>query len=431
MYNEIVENIRRSLSGNPDLDKDYLISQLDFYKNHEYASEIIKEISKMFWDCLSSEELDFLYESHESNEILRTFDNVIELIENNDKESALDLLDKFFDTFKDKYSQSEDYQYHSFINPLEELIFYNYIGFDSEKLEAYNTDKDEKSAIEKINSTPFERRNVHRLGNYDHYGIDDPIAYRRNLRKRKGFQGSKVIIRKKDDEDRKRNDEIFSKNNGKNEINQCKENALKPLKLIPYSEPLFSLYHIYGSLLANANKYDEAEFYLKKALRINPVSSKALLELADIYKLRTVTFNRFFLLNMEALKYAYSLKDIARAYRNIAYYYLEEYDLEVASIFYNHSLKFDNNVNALKELQYINNRGIDIDIDDERMENAIRSKNVQLDVNPFILDTLDTLSFYFESKGFYNQALYFYRIMYDLTNDSLVLSKINSIQNRI
>ena len=134
---------------------------------------------------------------------------------------------------------------------------------------------------------------------------------------------------------------------------------------------------------------------------------------------------------MEALKYAYSLKDMARAYRNIAYYYLEEYNLEVASVFYNHSLKFDNNANAVKELDYISKRGIDIEVDDEEAKKIIKSKNVQLDVNPFILDALETLSFYFESKGFYNQALYFYRIMYDLTNDNLVLGRINSIQNRI
>ena len=424
MYNEIVENIQRNLSGNPDLDKDYLVSQLDFYKNHEYASQIAKEISKLFWNCLSPSEVDFLSRSHENNEILKTFDDVVELVENNDKVSALELLDNFFDTFLDRYSKSEDYQYHSFINPLEELIFYNYIGFNSEKLEAYSTEKDEKSAIEKTSNTPFERRNVHKLGNYDHNGIDDPIAYRRKQRKSKGFQGKKVIIRKS-------NEESLSKINENDETNQNKENGRKPLKIIPYGEPLFDLYYIYGSLLAGVNRFDEAEVYLKKALKINPISSKALLELADIYKLRTVTFNRFFLLNMEALKYAYSLKDIARAYRNIAYYYLEEYNLEVASVFYNHSLKFDNNVNAVKELDYIRNRGIDIEIDDEDTERIIKSKNVQLDVNPFILDALETLSYYFESKGFFKAALYFFRIMYDLTNDNLVFSKINQLQNRI
>ena len=421
MYEEIIENIQKSLSGNPKLDKDYLISQLDFYKSHEYASEITKEISRLFWDCLSEEEVDFLNESHENNEILKTFDHVIELVEKNDKKSALEFLEKFFDSFIDKYSSSKDYQYHSFLNPLEVLIFYNYIGFNSDRLDEYNTDEiKEKSSIENLNKTPFERRNVHSLGNYDHFGIDDPIAYRRNRRKRKGFEGKKVVIRKKND---------TSPPQAENNLSGSEDK--KPLKLIPYSEPLFDLYYIYGSLLSSQGKFDEAEIALKKALKINPISSKALLELADIYKLRTVTFNRFFLLNMEALKYAYSLKEIAKSYRNIAYYYLEEYNLELSAAFYNYSLSFDNNRNAIKELQYIKSRGIDIAIDDEKIEEMIKSKNVQLGANPFILDSLETLSNYFESKGFYNQALYFYRILYDLTNDNSVLGKINSIQNRI
>lgn len=424
MYKEIIENIQKSLSGNSDMDKDYLISQLDFYKNHEYASEITKEISRLFWDCLSEEEVDFLNESHEKNEILKTFDQAIELLEDNEKKSALELLDNFFDTFIDKYSFSDEYRYHSFLNPLEVLIFYNYIGFDEEKLDEYNIeDKKDKTAI-KLNNTPFERRSVHSLGNYDHLGIDDPIAYRRKMRKREGFKGNKVVIRKRNDIDSSQSDE--NRNNS-----QTNEKSKKSLRMIPYSEPLFDLYYIYGSLLSSEGKFDEAEIALKKALRINPISSKALLELADIYKLRTVTFNRFFLLNMEALKYAYSLKDIGRSYRNIAYYYLEEYNLELASAFYNYSLKFDNNKNAIKELQYIKSRGIDIAIDDRKIEEIIKSKNVQLGANPFILDSLETLSYYFESKGFYNQALYFYRILYDLTHDNSVLGKINSIQNKI
>lgn len=424
MYKEIIENIQKSLSGNSDMDKDYLISQLDFYKNHEYASEITKEISRLFWDCLSEEEVDFLNESHEKNEILKTFDQAIELLEDNEKKSALELLDNFFDTFIDKYSFSDEYRYHSFLNPLEVLIFYNYIGFDEEKLDEYNIeDKKDKTAI-KLNNTPFERRSVHSLGNYDHLGIDDPIAYRRKMRKREGFKGNKVLIRKRNDIDSSQSDK--NRNNS-----QTNEKSKKSLRMIPYSEPLFDLYYIYGSLLSSEGKFDEAEIALKKALRINPISSKALLELADIYKLRTVTFNRFFLLNMEALKYAYSLKDIGRSYRNIAYYYLEEYNLELASAFYNYSLKFDNNKNAIKELQYIKSRGIDIAIDDRKIEEIIKSKNVQLGANPFILDSLETLSYYFESKGFYNQALYFYRILYDLTHDNSVLGKINSIQNKI
>ena len=49
MTKEIINQIKRNLSGNPDLDRDYLVSQLDYYKNHESAYEIIKEISGLIW----------------------------------------------------------------------------------------------------------------------------------------------------------------------------------------------------------------------------------------------------------------------------------------------------------------------------------------------------------------------------------------------
>ena len=52
MTDEIISQIKRNLSGNPDLDRDYLISQLEFYKNHEFSYEIIKEISKLIWQSL-------------------------------------------------------------------------------------------------------------------------------------------------------------------------------------------------------------------------------------------------------------------------------------------------------------------------------------------------------------------------------------------
>ena len=52
-------------------------------------------------------------------------------------------------------------------------------------------------------------------------------------------------------------------------------------------------------------------------------------------------------------------------------------------------------------------------------------------VNPFILDTLKIICADLENRKYYRGALYFYRILYDLTKDNHILGKINSIQNRI
>ena len=134
---------------------------------------------------------------------------------------------------------------------------------------------------------------------------------------------------------------------------------------------------------------------------------------------------------MDALKFAYKNEDIARAYRNFGFFYVEENQLDVAAAFYDFSLNFDFNKNALRELEYLKSRGIDTEIDDAKIREVIESKNIQLGANPFILDTLKFISIGLERKRYYRSALYFYRILYDLTKDNQVLGKINSIQNKL
>ena len=99
MTDEIISQIKRNLSGNPDLDRDYLISQLEFYKNHEFSYEIIKEISKLIWQSL-----DFYFEeenlSSKKTNVSQILDEVMPYIENRDKKTALLKLDNFMSHLK-------------------------------------------------------------------------------------------------------------------------------------------------------------------------------------------------------------------------------------------------------------------------------------------------------------------------------------------
>ena len=67
MTDEIINRIKMNLSGNPDLDRNYLVSQLDYYKNHESAYEIIKEISRLIWQSLDFYHEDEYNKSKKSN----------------------------------------------------------------------------------------------------------------------------------------------------------------------------------------------------------------------------------------------------------------------------------------------------------------------------------------------------------------------------
>ena len=56
MHDEIINEIKSNLGENKELNKKYLSSQIEKYVDHPYNKEIIREISRMMWDCLSEEE---------------------------------------------------------------------------------------------------------------------------------------------------------------------------------------------------------------------------------------------------------------------------------------------------------------------------------------------------------------------------------------
>ena len=397
MTEKIISQIKRNLSGNPDLDRDYLVSQLDYYKNHENAYEIIKEISGLIWQSLDFYIDDDDFKSKNTN-VSRILDEVIPLIENRDKKTALEKLDNFMSHFEDKYQNDEIHKESDFKSnrPITEI---QYMRYEENK---------------------FSRR---------------PKSY--NLKQKKSRVNWRKDVKinkmsKMDDEETPVLKEYHSFLNPLEEILFYQYIGLeKELAYIPFNEPLFDLYYIYGTLLLENDDFAKAEEYLLKALRINPVSSKTILSLADIYKSKTRTYNRFFLYNVDALKFAYKNEDIARAYRNFGFFYVEENQLDIAAVFYDFSLNFDFNRQAFRELEYLKSRGINTEIDRKDAENIIESKKIQVGVNPFILDTLRIICADLENRKYYRGALYFYRILYDLTKDNHILGKINSIQNRI
>ena len=398
MTKEIINQIKRNLSGNPDLDRDYLVSQLDQYKNHESAYEIIKEISGLIWQSLDFYHEENNEESKKTN-VSRILDEVIPLIENRDKKTALEKLDNFMSHFEDKY-ETEEIHKESDLKSNRSITEIQYMRYE----------------LNKLSRSPKS------------YNLNQKKSNRVNWRKDVKINK----MNKANDEEISVQKEYHSFLNPLEEILFYQYIGLeKELAYIPFNEPLFDLYYIYGTLLLENDDFAKAEEYLLKALRINPVSSKTILSLADIYKSKTRTYNRFFLYNVDALKFAYKNEDIARAYRNFGFFYVEENQLDIAAVFYDFSLNFDFNRQAFRELEYLKSRGINTEIDRKDAENVIESKKIQVGVNPFILDTLRIICADLENRKYYRGALYFYRILYDLTKDNHILGKINSIQNRI
>lgn len=336
MYQKIIEEIKANLGENKDLNSRYLSSQIEKYSDHPYSKEIIREISRMIWDCLSDEEKEeFIEISEKENPILDIMNEVTEHIEVGDYETALEKLDFFMETFPGMYEDDRISEYHSFTNPLEEILFREYVG------------------------------------------------------------------------------------------------AEKEVRLIPDNQPLLDLYYIYGFLLFEKNQFEKAEESLKKAKRINPVSARIILELSEIYKMRTPSFNRFYIYTTEALRYSYYPQDIARCYRNLGYYYIEEDKLDIAVALFKYSMNFELSIMAYNELQYIESKGQSTDLSRDEVDELLESTNIQIGVNPFILKTLYELAEEYEQNKLYNQSLYFYELLNNLTDDEEVAQKIKKITDEI
>ena len=336
MYEEIINEIKSNLGENKDLNKKYLSSQMDVYKNHPNNKEILNEISSMMWDCLSE------FEKEEYNQIIENKTQVIDIlnevsyeIENGKSKVALEKLDKFIDEYNSPFENDDDTEYHFFTNTLEELIFMRYIG-------------------------------------------------------------------------------------SKNEI-----------KYIPTNQPVLDLYYIYGFLLLEDNQFEKSEEYLKKAIKINPVSSRVILELSEIYKIHTYTYNKYYMFVSDALKYAYYPQDIARCYRQLGFYYIEENQMEIALALFIYSMEYELSPQAYSEINYIQSKNSELKLNLDECINIIKNKNIQLGVNPFVLDTLYELADEYEKNRLYSQSLYYYEIIYDLTNDENILEKIKNITSKI
>ena len=131
-----------------------------------------------------------------------------------------------------------------------------------------------------------------------------------------------------------------------------------------------------------------------------------------------------------ALQYAYYPQDIARCYRNLGTYYIQENQMETALALFAYSMEFDLSPLAYREINYIKSKN-DIELTLEESIEIIKNKNIQIGANPFILETLENLAKEYEENILINQSIYFYELLYNLKNDEKLLEKINELKIKL
>ena len=134
-------------------------------------------------------------------------------------------------------------------------------------------------------------------------------------------------------------------------------NPIKDIKV--FHEDFQSVYYIYGFILFELQRYEDAIIMLEKSINFNPINTVPLFELAEVYKAKK-DWKKFLEITNQCHKIAYSIEELARVYRNLGFYYTEQkkYDIALALVFT--SFYFDITDIARHEIKYISNHsGID------------------------------------------------------------------------
>ena len=201
----------------------------------------------------------------------------------------------------------------------------------------------------------------------------------------------------------------------------------KELKVIPFGEEYPRVFYLYGVVLMNLSEFDRAESALKKALSYNPVSGEILSTLSALYD-GNYDLNNLKKTAVEILKFSYDPREIAKAYRDLGYCYYENKKCNISKALYEQSLNYENHLRAQIELQLINSY---LHIDETDIKKVLNDENIPANINDDILEISMFLALDFEKKNLLNQSLYFYGVLYNLTHDEEVLTKINDLKHRL
>ncbi len=198
-------------------------------------------------------------------------------------------------------------------------------------------------------------------------------------------------------------------------LNQPEKEIRRPVM------PMSRIYAVYGILLVELGRTEEAQKVLEKGLRWNPYDMEIRAEYAETWKMQK---NNEEYLNqvIESLKYIYRPQYLARAYRDIGYYFVEKKMYSEATFMYYLSMRWEpESKNAAAELYYIEQAAEEEIRELTASEIRALAETYEFPVggNPQVLSIA-----YNAGKQLYEEkdpgAEYYLRIVYDMTQDEEV-----------
>lgn len=193
---------------------------------------------------------------------------------------------------------------------------------------------------------------------------------------------------------------------------------------IPYTE----IYFLYGGLLVELKRLDDAREALQKGLRWNPMNFQIMSEYIETFKMDG-NMDKFFEKTIEAFKIAIHAPEVARCFRNLGYYFVEKKLYPEAIATYLLSTRFEKESKQVQsELYYINKitGGIQ-EPSYEDIKKYAEKYGFPTGADEDVLGLAYAYGMHFAEKGQNEPARYFTSILYELTQDDDVKTMLDSI----
>lgn len=155
----------------------------------------------------------------------------------------------------------------------------------------------------------------------------------------------------------------------------CKKNNLNE-SFDNVSYPISSVYIKLAYIDFEMHLFDEAEMFLNKALEWDPYNFSAINEKGEIYKAQK-EFKKYYFNTLDSAEVIYREAELARYYRNLGFYFIENSEWELAKAVYAYSLKFDYSPVVVQELEYIAHKTGNKDVpDNDKLINILKENRI-------------------------------------------------------
>jgi len=334
-----MQKITSGLTGNNEDDVKYLMKEMEQYKEHELAQEIIRGIGRILYDVMPADKrakIDKTIENHQLG-VNATLDEAGFQMHQKNFNKALSILESLISKFEDDKGEMVLFrndtvsEYYYFHNPFEELLY---------------------------------------------------------------------------------------------------KKLYKPEKTLrQMSEDFGHCYFMYGNLLFELKRYEDAVVALKKAININPVRTEVILEMAEVHKVHK-EWHEYLNLTRHCLDFAYTSRHLARCYRNLGYYYIEQEEYCIAAALYFKSMAYDNESampqSQLFYIQQISGNPIP-DLSPDEVNIILKENNIPQNANDAVLGISLVYGKGCFERADYESAKNFWSIFYNITKDEGIKKMIDSL----